>query len=178
MSRSSGSSAHTEDLIRDLQRQISALTLRVDTLEAVVGANQAEDSASTFEVVSPAAAGYGESAEPEAGEFGGPYSWTFRESVAKEIGEFIKRALSGANRGSSGREKLQQLASRYYIVVRDFAGNTYRNPVKVLSRFKDVKALCQRDGDWGGSVFVGVPSKREGSIAVRTAELDWPSRIQ
>ncbi len=97
---------------------------------------------------------------PEYDEVG-PYSWEERERVAREIGAFIVRAITGQNRGSSGRDKLKGLKSRYYLVVRDKFGQEYRNPIKVLTTFTQCKQLCSQAGDFGDSVFVGVPSIAE-----------------
>lgn len=175
MSLPAESALSAEEQIAELQQLVAALTARVVSLE-----NRLEELQSAgFEVVNTTAAS-SSVAEPttEAGEFGGPYSWTYREAVAREIGGFLRRALSGGYRGSSGREKIKSLSSRYYLVVRDFEGQVYDRPVRVYSRFADVRAACSRAGDWGDSIFVGVPSKREGSIAARAAELEWPSQVQ
>ena len=51
---------------------------------------------------------------------GGPSS-SFRTEVLEGVGRFLRRALDGAYRGSSGRDQLS-LASRYYIVLADFEG--------------------------------------------------------
>lgn len=171
-----------EEQVAELQQLVQALTIRVDALEQRLETLEASNSGAGFEVVGDTSAGYSagapESAEVEAGEFGGPYCWTYRETVAKEIGQFLRRAIDGSSRGSSGREKLGKLTSRYYLVIRDVGGNSYHHPVRVLTRFNDVRALCQHKGEWGDSIFVGVPSKREGSIAARTAGLTWPASIQ
>eukprot|EP00438_Fugacium_kawagutii_P006451 Skav204515 [mRNA] locus=scaffold3201:99100:106360:+ [translate_table: standard] len=91
-------------------------------------------------------------------------SWDFREEVAREIGAFFVRALSGSFRGSSGRQRLPQLKSRIYIVARDWEGREYRRPVKITTRFAEVKSLCSRSGDFADSVFCGVPSIREAKV--------------
>lgn len=166
--------AALEEQVAELQQQVAALTLRVEELTRRLD----ETQSSGFEVVPEVPESASGSAAAETGEFGGPYSWTFREAVAKEIGHFLRRSLSGNYRGSSGREKVKELSSRFYLVVRDYEGNLYQRPVRVLTRFSEVRALCQRGGDWGDSIFVGVPSKREGLIAARTAELQWPPQSQ
>lgn len=177
MSRQSTAAPSTEDQVAELRELIAALSLRVSFLESHLDELQEP----TFQVVpeasEPASASTTEAAV-ETGEFGGPYSWTYRETVAREIGAFIRRALNGSYRGSSGREKLKQLSSRYYIVVKTFDGQIFRDPVRVYTKFNEVRAVCQQGGDWGDSIFVGVPSKREGSIAVRAAGLTWPSQLQ
>lgn len=93
-------------------------------------------------------------------------SWAFREQVSREIGAFLRRALSGAQRGLSGREKTRQLWSKIYLVCRDHSGALY-NPVKVLTSYTATKDLCARAGEFGDSVFVGLPSIREVLIGPR-----------
>ena len=103
-------------------------------------------------------------------------SWAVREEIARGIGIWIRRALDGDHRQNSGRDRLH-LASRIYIVAKDFAGNTY-NPVLVFTRLAQVRDLCQRGTDWSDSVFIGLPSQREGQIATAAAGLTWPARLQ
>ena len=101
-------------------------------------------------------------------------SWEFHEEVARGIGGYFVRALTGVHRGSSGRDRLPQLKSRYYLIARDYLGNVYRSPLKVTTKFAEVKALCARGGDFGDSVFCGVPSIREGKVVASSAGLTWP----
>lgn len=107
-----------------------------------------------------------------------PPSWSYREAVAREIGEFLRRSLSGRNRGNSGREKLNPLQSRIYLVLRDHQGTVTERPVRVFSRFSAVKALCFHAGSPGDSIFIGLPSQREAEIAVEAAGCTWPSSVQ
>ena len=91
-----------------------------------------------------------------------PYSW-------------VLRALSGENRGNSGRQRLRLLQSRLYIVVRDAEGVVSTHPVRVLRSYAAVRQLCQRGGEFRNAVFIGIPSAREGRIAVGAAGFDWPA---
>lgn len=102
--------------------------------------------------------------------------WSFREEVARDIGSFLRRALGGTRRGTSGRDRLS-LPSKFYLVVRDRAGRVYQNPVLVRSQFSAVKAICYSGGSWGDSMFVGVPTLREGQIAALAAGFGWPSQV-
>ena len=104
-----------------------------------------------------------------------PYSWVLREEVARGIGQFLLRALSGENRGNSGRQRLRLLQSRLYIVVRDAEGVVSTHPVRVLRSYAAVRQLCQRGGEFRNAVFIGIPSAREGRIAVGAAGFDWPA---
>lgn len=115
--------------------------------------------------------------QPETSAVGGGPSWEFREAVARDIGQFLRRGLDNRHRGPSGRQRLSQLPSSHYLICRDFSGRLYQHPVKVTTSFAEVKALCSQQGSFGNSVFVGVPSLREGKIAVLSAGLDWPESL-
>ena len=104
--------------------------------------------------------------------------WSFRDSVAREIGQFLRRAVDRQHRGNSGREKLGKIPSQFYIIVRDFRGCEYRDPVRIVRNFREVANLCKRGSDCGDSVFVGVPTLREAEIAVKSGGLGWPETIQ
>lgn len=103
------------------------------------------------------------------------YSWAFREQVARQIGEFLRRAVAGDHRQTSGRDRLRGLQSRLYIVVRDHSGKTTTQPVRVTAKFSRVRELCYKAGGWGDSVFVGIPTPEEGRLAVETAGYGWPA---
>ena len=103
-------------------------------------------------------------------------SWETRDQIADQIGEWIARSIAGGHRGLSGREK-NPLASRLFVIVRDFAGQIY-SPVKVVRTWSSAKLLVRRAHDCGDSIFVGFPSEREGRRAVHTAGLTWPSVIE
>ena len=104
-------------------------------------------------------------------------TWAQREEIARGIGVWLRRALEGEHRQNSGRDRVP-LSSRYYLAVKDYAGNTYENPILVFSRFARVQDLCQRGSDWSDSIFIGVPSQREGQVAAAAAGLIWPAQIQ
>ena len=86
-------------------------------------------------------------------------------------------AEEGARRGSQAelRKRPPSLSIALLYCGKDHAGNTYQNPVLVFSRFTPVRDLCQRGADWAWahSIFIGVPSQREGQVAVVAAGLDW-----
>ena len=50
-----------------------------------------------------------------------------RAQLAREIGDFIRRALEGNFRGTSGRDRLR-LASKLYLVFANFFGNRLNPP--------------------------------------------------
>ena len=94
-----------------------------------------------------------------------------RAQLAREIGDFIRRALEGNFRGSSGRDRLR-LASRLYLVFADFHGNRL-SPPRVIRNFAEVSSLCKQGPDAGQSVFIGVPSQWEARIVFSQAGFDW-----
>ena len=98
----------------------------------------------------------------------GPPSSEFRTAIATEVGSFLARALSGASRGTSGRDRLS-LQSTYYIILADYQGRRPTEPL-ICNSFARVREHCCR----GRSVFVGLPSQVEASIALRTAAFEWP----
>ena len=101
------------------------------------------------------------------------HTWPEREEVARGIGRFFVRALEGRHRGNSGRDRVA-LSSRLYVVIRNRAGLVTTDPVRVLYRFSEVKAICAQGGDFGDSIFCGFPSLREARCAVAAAGFAWP----
>ena len=104
----------------------------------------------------------------------GPPSSEFRAAIAAEVGSFLARALSGASRGTSGRDRLS-LQSKYYIILADYQGRRPTEPL-ICNTFARVREHCCRGPDRGQSVFVGLPSQVEASVALRTAGFEWINR--
>ncbi|CAE7868529.1 ANK3 [Symbiodinium sp. KB8] len=119
--------------------------------------------------------GFGASSPP-TGSSAAP-SEGLRQQVADEIGAYIRRCLSGNNRGSSGREKVN-LANRIYVVARDSHDKVY-DPVRVFNSWRDTQPLVTvgpgPGRQFGDSVFVGFPSQWEAKRAVAAAGLSWPA---
>lgn len=164
--------------LRGLREEFRHLVIRVDRQADQI--DRLTHELGTFELVEPSSTSAGAepaSSEPSPQQGAKAYTWEFREEVAREIGRFLRRCLSGESRGNSGRDRLKGLQSRYYLVVRDIEGKCY-DPVLVLGRFSRVKDLCYRDGSWGDSIFIGVPSQAEASLAASAAGLRWPAAIQ
>ena len=65
-----------------------------------------------------------------------------RVQVAREIGDFFKRALAGDHRRSSGRDKVP-LPSVIYVVLRNFEGQDFTTP-QIFTEFRAVSRLCER----------------------------------
>lgn len=101
----------------------------------------------------------------------------FRVVIAEGIGSWIRGALSGVIRGTSGRENIPQ-ASRYYLVFRDAEGNSF-NPPKVFQTWAAAKPLCLSGRELAvDAVFVGLPSKAESRIVVVAAGCEIPAALQ
>jgi hypothetical protein len=101
------------------------------------------------------------------------YSWQYH--VAPEIGLFLQRGLRGKHGGDSGRNKLQGLQNKIYVIVRNAESKVYNHPALVV---RSVTALCYCSGSWGDCIFVHLPTQREASIAVAEAGFDWPATIR
>ena len=89
-----------------------------------------------------------------------------RAAACREIGLFLRRCLAGEHRGASGRDRIPQ-ASRYWLVLRDFAGANLE-PAVVCHRFADCARLCKRGSDLGDSICIGLPARQD-IIAVAAA---------
>lgn len=99
-----------------------------------------------------------------------------RLAVAREVGSFLKRALAGLHRGTSGRDRIK-LASRVYVLVRDIHGEVY-NPPRLYRTFAHLKPLVKEGNNTiGDSIFIGLPSIWEARIAVEEAGLSWSQSI-
>lgn len=193
-----------QDEVAHLRAEVRHLRRLVDELRATspAGEDQVSDSRSTsrsFERVTSRGSTSGYSAREEtrtperdlpaaaaqpsaAPHVGGSsaacsLSWLEREAICDQIGRFLARSISGAHRGSSGRDKIP-LASRLWVVVRDYSGQIY-TPVKVVKSWASCKVLCKPSNhECGDSVFVGLPSEREARRVVQAAQLTWPSVIE
>lgn len=95
-----------------------------------------------------------------------------RRLIAISAGRFIRRALDGDHRGTSGRENLR-LQSRVYLLFRDHSGNLY-NPVRVFDSLSSLNSLVRPRGDLGDSVFIGFPTRWEAKVCAEEASVGWP----
>lgn len=176
------------DLKREVERlsaEVARLCIRVSDLEETLRLQRELD----FEIVhSSRASGYSEASAPASAPAStasvvsgtpapeGGQSWSERERIAREVGQFLRRALEGSPRGTSGRDRIR-VASRLYIICRDIQGTCYNPPV-VCSRFSRVKELCFRGSEVGDSVFIGLPSQREVTVCLEAARLQVPATFQ
>ena len=103
-------------------------------------------------------------------------SWAQRERIARGIGAFLQRSLSGDHRGTSGREQLR-LSSRVWIVVRSIRGEVF-SPVRVFRSWSSAKQLVKQGNSAGDSIFVGLPSEREARVCVEAAGLFYPDQLE
>lgn len=181
--------------LQELREDIRSLTRRVDRLYEIVETRGVQSAgsfgpgaSSAYSVVSPVFSSQepAESGSVVVEEFagegetlGGSVSaeeWVRREAIAREVGIWLRRALLGAHRGNSGRSRIRE-ASNYYLVCRDFAGVVSENPIRVFTRFSEVKALCSRQGRWGNSIFVGLPTLREVFAALEGGDFGAPPNL-
>ncbi len=98
------------------------------------------------------------------------------EEICQKIGEWLKRAVNGEHRGNSGRHKLRE-GSTLYIICKDFSGRTYLDPIKISRHFAEVRSLCSSKGDWGQSVFIGLPSAVEVRAVARASGFNCPPHL-
>lgn len=105
-----------------------------------------------------------------------PLSWLEREAICDEIGLFVRRALAGDHRGTSGRDRIN-LSSRIWLVFKDYEGLEYR-PVLLCRTFAECREKVKRGEDTGESVFVGLPSEREACRVASSAGIAWPTAQQ
>lgn len=98
-----------------------------------------------------------------------------RVAAAEKIGAWIRRCLDGRPRGASGREGID-LPSNFYLVIRDYGGVVH-NPPRVFTSWSSAKSSVASGKQYGGSVFVGVPTAIEGRIALKAAGLDIPDLL-
>lgn len=167
--------------LADLRDSLAILTRRVDRLSTLVeerGIGTETSGVGSASVVSSAAAsgyvGQHPTQSVVAEEAGFAVGWAEREAVARGIGLWLRRSVSGEHRGNSGRHRVRE-SSRLYIVCRDFFGVDHLDPVRICQRFAEVKALCSRNGDWGESVFIGLPSQREVRAALLAGGFNEPA---
>eukprot|EP00438_Fugacium_kawagutii_P003414 Skav211328 [mRNA] locus=scaffold3120:24503:26814:+ [translate_table: standard] len=154
-------SAEIALLREELREELRLLRTRVERLTVVVenlGASEWE----TVSEVPETSSGYQvpESRTGASAATSGEQTWEERERICQEVGQFVRRALSGSHRGVSGRNRIR-LASRVWLVFRTIRGVVHRDPCKVFHRFSEVKELCFDQNEPGDSVFVGLPSLRE-----------------
>ena len=101
---------------------------------------------------------------------------TSRAAAARQIGQFLRRAVSGHRRGSSGRDLIPQ-ASRYWLVVRSFDEEVF-DPVRVYSKWEKAKPVVKRGSDLGDSVFIGLPALEDIRIVVEAGGFSWAGAIE
>ena len=195
MSRaSSPTQRHLLDLIREQREENRALALRVDRLadrlaELELRQNQ-QTSAGSYEFV-PSVKPSVEVFQPPSRDVsqissvasGSPslsvshisQTWAEREELAREVGRFLRRSLEGDCRGGSGRDRIRA-SSRLYLIIRDIEGTVF-DPIRVVGTYAEVKGLCQRNGSFGDSIFVGLPSKRELIECAAAGGFTLPARL-
>lgn len=177
--------------IEELRLQISALRVRVfaqeeriEELERRVGEGQRTPSSSVapseVQRAPPSEVGSGVGSYSllsgsACGSGTGPVTTEDHEGrvhLAKQCGCFLRRALQGDFRGSSGRDRLR-LPSRHYVVAKSFEGEVFE-PVRIFDSFTQVRAVCKRDFSCGQAVFLGFATKWELRLALEAGEFTRP----
>ena len=155
-----------------LRAEVAGLQARVSELERARGGSSSPHS---FQVLTEAETP--QEAETPTSTFEVAVGDTeARLVLAKEVGKFLRRAISGQPRGSSGRDRLK-LQNRCYLVVADFEGKALHEP-KFLTSFQEVKAICKRGSEAGDSIFVGLPSRWEARAALIAGEFPLPAALR
>ncbi len=156
--------------VDSLRSELAALRLSYGELQRKVELLEENN----FEVISHAA-----TPEPRVAEkpISSPYSElpAGRVAASENIGAWIRRCLDGRPRGASGREGID-LPSNFYLVIRDYGGFVH-NPPRVFTSWAAAKGSVSSGKQYGGSIFVGVPTKSEGRIALAAAGLDIPDLL-
>lgn len=98
-----------------------------------------------------------------------------RELILQGIGNWLSANLQGYRRGLSGREKLSE-GNQYYLVLRNYHGKVL-NPILVTRTFSEIVKEVKPFGSPGDSVFIGVPSCRDGRIICQAAGRLWPAHL-
>ena len=172
------SSQHLLNEIQQLRQDVTALATRVLVLE-----DRLERSAPPSVAASPLTVNYSGgttafSEIPPFPEFSSPgrssvqsirsggedLTEAERLVIAEGAGKFLRRALSGDFRGSSGRDKVR-IPSRIYVLVRDLSGRVY-DPVEVYHSFSDLRPKVKAGSSAGNSIFIGFPTEWEAKAAV------------
>ena len=170
-------------LVSDLRREIQTLRTEVVQLEGRVVELESQQVASKldseFDLVSSVASGTASAYPtlPVARSISPTRDLsTERVQAAFSIGQFLRRCLSGAPRGLSGRERIAAPSS-VYIVCQSFDRVVF-DPPKVFFAWGETKSLVIRNGSPGPSIFVGVPTVAEARIAVEAAGCSLPAALQ
>lgn len=155
-----------------LRAELFAIVARLDRLEAELQDHSARAYNNTAGgSTTPPSTGGGTSAAD--------YTRAEREDAAKQTGRFFARCLAGRPRGESGRGRIQ-LPNRIFVVVKNFRGQIFTEPVRVYTAWAPVKRLVAEEGNpqnFGDSIFAGFAAKWEAEVAVCEAGLSWPPSL-
>lgn len=152
-----------------LSLEVSQLRDRVELLEQERGETE-------FSVASGVSGTASVTVSPSTDTTAGYRVGDHRERVARGIGAWLKRALRGQHRGSSGRDQVA-LASKVFVVCKDVRDNFY-NPPLIFGTRGAAKALCiAQGGEPHDAVFIGLPSKTEAALAIRETGLELPASL-
>lgn len=152
-----------------LQLEVTELRETVSSLEERLSLVESRTPVEEFEILAsePAAA----PSTTEAGYTVG----TERQRIARDIGEWVKRALRGQRQGLSGRERITQ-NSRYYLVFKDF-DSVVHNPPLLFTTWAECKTVVTRNRQSGDSVYLGLPTREEARIVCSAAGHSSPAGL-
>ena len=169
-SRSSSEIDRLQLAFESLSLEVRTLRGEVDSLQQRLSLVESRTPGDEFEVLTSVSTPTTPSAS-EAGYTVGPG----RQSIARDIGAWVLRALAGQRRGLSGRERIQQ-ASRYYLVFRDF-DSVLHNPPLFFKSWSDCKPWVCRHGQSADSLYLGLPTLEEARIVCSSADTRLPAGL-
>ena len=98
--------------------------------------------------------------------------------IAREAGEWVRRAVDGLDRrGSSGRKR-NPLTGTIFVIFADYYGREL-NPPLVTTDYSAIASNCSDPNHpstraTGKATFIGWPSYAEARICVEAAGSTWP----
>lgn len=157
--------------IQLLRAELCALVARLDLLESEIleRVTGAESTVAESASVAKAKAAPKRRGTPVVSE-------GERVAAARATGRFFADCLAGRPRRPSGRSRVN-IPNTCYVVVKDYQGEVYTDPVRLFHDYASVQAIVCRGGQagqFGGSVFAGFAEAWEARIAVAEAGLGWP----
>lgn len=157
--------------IQLIRAELCTLIARLDLLESdILGRVTGAESS----VVEPASVAKAKAAPKRRGA---PVATEGeRVAAARDTGRFFADCLAGRPRRASGRARVN-IPNTCYVVVKDYQGQVYSDPVRLFHNYSEVQAIVCRGGQagqFGGSVFAGFAEVWEARVAVAEAGLGWP----
>ena len=96
-----------------------------------------------------------------------------RLRTLQKIGRWVRQALNGNRKGTSGREVLKEPTS-FYLVARVFAGRDLQ-PAVVCTDWASAARIVKLKGQLGQSLCIGLPSREDCEVVAVWAGLELPA---